>query len=80
WTVGFAASPIKGLDLSVDYYDIKIDDAIRSIGSSNILTACGVTGNADICSRVRRNATTGDLFRGSDPDVSGLILNSQDNF
>ncbi|RJU11915.1 TonB-dependent receptor [Xanthomonas campestris] len=80
WTVGFAASPIKGLDLSVDYYDIKIDDAIRAIGSSNILTACGVTGNADICSRVRRNATTGDLFRGSDPDVSGLILNSQDNF
>ncbi|WP_031340324.1 TonB-dependent receptor domain-containing protein, partial [Xanthomonas maliensis] len=80
WTVGFAATPMRGLDLSVDYYDIKIEDAIRAIGSSNILTACGVTGNADICSRIRRNAVTGDLFRGSELDSSGLVFNSLDNF
>ncbi|MEE7546423.1 TonB-dependent receptor [Xanthomonas sp. Kuri4-1] len=80
WTVGFAASPISNLDLSVDYYDIKIEDAIRSIGSSNLLTACGLTGDADLCGRIRRNAATGDLFRGSDLDVSGLVANSLDNF
>lgn len=80
WTFGFAATPIKNLDLSVDFYDIEIKDAIRAIGSSNILTACALTGDADMCSRIRRNAATGDLFRGSDPNSSGLVYNPLDNF
>ncbi|HHW4681374.1 MAG TPA: TonB-dependent receptor [Xylella taiwanensis] len=80
WTLGFAATPIKNLDLSVDYYSIKIEDTIRTIGASNILTACGLTNDANLCSRIRRNSATGDLFMGSNAATSGLVLNSLGNF
>ncbi|RWA37834.1 TonB-dependent receptor [Xylella fastidiosa] len=80
WTLGFAATPIKNLDLSADYYSIKIKDTIRTIGASNILAACALTNDANLCSRIRRNSATGDLFLGSDPATSGLVLNSRGNF
>ena len=32
-----------------------------------------------MCALVRRNAATGDLFRGSDPAVSGLVTNLNEN-
>jgi outer membrane receptor protein involved in Fe transport len=79
WTFGFAVTPIRNLDISVDYYDIKIEDAIQAVGSDNILTSCALTGNAEMCGLVRRNAVTGDLFRGSDVNSSGLIYNSLRN-
>lgn len=79
WTIGFAATPIRDLDLSVDYYDIKIEDAIQQVGADNILTSCALTGSAEMCGLVRRNAVTGDLFRGSDIDSSGLIYNTYRN-
>ena len=75
WTAGFAASPIDNLDLSVDYYDIEIEEAIGPIGARNIIDICALGGDADMCALIRRNAATGDLFRGSDPAVSGMVTN-----
>ncbi len=80
WTIGFAATPIRNLDLSVDYYNIKIEDMIRRIGASNILTACALTNDANMCSRIHRNNTTGDLFLGNNPATYGFVLNSLGNF
>ena len=80
FTFGFAATPIDGLNLSVDYYDIKIEDALRPIGASNILAGCALGNVDELCAQIRRNAASGDLFRGSDPEISGLVFNAIDNY
>ncbi|MRU34774.1 TonB-dependent receptor, partial [Xylella fastidiosa] len=72
WTLGFAATAINNLDLSADYYSMKIKDTIRTIGGSNVLAACALTNDANVCSRIRRNSATGDWFLGSGAAASGL--------
>jgi iron complex outermembrane receptor protein len=79
WTFGFTASPIDNLDIAVDYYDIKLENAISTIGARTIMDLCA-TGQDEMCSLIRRNATTLDLFRGSDPSSSGMVINTNGNF
>jgi outer membrane receptor protein involved in Fe transport len=49
--------------LSIDYFDIDIQDTVSTFGPSNTLTACYDNNDADACSRVRRNAN-GQLWLG----------------
>ncbi|HEY0334516.1 MAG TPA: TonB-dependent receptor [Stenotrophomonas sp.] len=79
WTLGVAFTPIQDLDLSVDYYDIRIEDAITDIGANQILRNCGETGLAVLCDRVHR-AARGDLWVGNDAERSGYVSNLTDNF
>jgi len=79
WTLGVALTPIRNLDVSVDYYDIRIQDAITTLGASQTLRNCG-TGLLALCDRVRRASGTGDLWLGSDPATSGYVVNQLDNF
>jgi iron complex outermembrane recepter protein len=80
WTLGFVVTPIERLQLNVDYYDIKLEDTIATIGASTILEFCGLTGDPFLCNRVNRNPGSGDLWRGSDPATAGFITNLTDNF
>ena len=48
WTLGVAAEPVKNLIVSVDYYQIKIEDAIGATGAGTVLTNCLGTGVAYI--------------------------------
>lgn len=80
WTLGFVATPIEGLALNVDYYDIKIEDTIGTIGANTVLSFCGLTGDPFLCDKVQRNPASGDLWRGNDPATSGLVVNLTDNF
>ena len=75
WTLGVAAEPVKNLIVSVDYYQIKIEDAIGGVGARNLLDICALTGQSSACSLITRNPTTGDLFRGT----SGFVTNFQQN-
>ena len=79
YTLGFVFNPNNDLRVAVDYYDIKIEDTISSIGAQTILNFCGLTGDATLCSLVKRSAS-GDLFRGNDPTTSGLVRNLTNNF
>ena len=79
WTLGAAFSPIANLDLSADYYDVRITDTITTIGASQILRTCAQTGLAALCGRVRRS-DAGDLWVGSDPATSGYVFNRGNNF
>ncbi|MCD9033291.1 TonB-dependent receptor [Luteimonas sp. Y-2-2-4F] len=56
-TAGVTWSPqsVEGLDLSVDYFDIRIQDVITTIGLQDILNRCAA-GNAAMCARVERDA------------------------
>lgn len=80
YTFGLVATPIEGLQLSLDYFDIQLEEALDPIGANNILQGCALTGDAFLCSLVNRNALTGDLWRGSDINTSGYIDNVDGNF
>ncbi|WP_431469696.1 TonB-dependent receptor plug domain-containing protein [Sphingosinithalassobacter sp. LHW66-3] len=58
WTVGGSISPsfLRGLSVSVDYYDIKIGNAITTPSASDVTAACA-QGDAGACARVVRDAT-----------------------
>ncbi len=49
WTVGAVFSPTDWVDISVDWYRIKIEDAIAPFGGglAPLLAACFATGNAN---------------------------------
>lgn len=80
WTLGFVATPIDNLSLAVDFYDIKIEDRIGTIGASTILQFCALTGDPFLCDRVHRNANSGDLWVGSNVESSGYVENLTANF
>jgi iron complex outermembrane recepter protein len=81
WTVGMVFQPdfIPGLSLSIDYYDIHIDDAITAPTPRDALDACfAVTLNPanPACTIIRRNPVNGGLSgptTGANP-VRGLFL------
>jgi len=62
-TVGGVYSPafLSGFQLSADYYDITIDDAIGQLGLQNIVNQC-FGGATALCSRLERDPN-GNLFR-----------------
>lgn len=80
FTFGVVFTPVPGSELTLDYYDIKLEEAIGTIGASTILEFCGITGDPFLCSKVHRNATTLDIWRGSDPGSSGYVENLRANF
>jgi len=61
WTPGFAA----GLSVSVDYFDIEVEDLISTFGSANTLDACLFFNDQDACGRINRNPTNGSLWIGN---------------
>jgi len=51
WTPGFT----QGLDISIDYFDITINDVIMSLGVQEVVNRC-FRGNAVLCGRITRDA------------------------
>jgi iron complex outermembrane recepter protein len=62
-TAGVVLTPrfAPGLSLSVDYFDITIDDAIDSITRNRIIQQCLLTGQSVFCDNVTRSAGSGKL-------------------
>ena len=56
-TVGVVVQPrmVKGLSLTVDYYNISIDNAIGFTGTPYILYGCYYGGNSEFCNDIVRN-------------------------
>jgi len=80
WTLGFVATPIPNLSLSVDFYDIKLKDQIGEIGAGTVLEFCGLTGDRFLCDKIHRS-NNGDLWVGSSIEGgSGYVENLTDNF
>lgn len=76
YTVGFVVTPVQDLAIALDYYDIKIEDTIASIGANTILNFCATTGDPFLCDRINRNPASGDIWR----DPSSFVSNLTDNF
>lgn len=69
-TLGAVFSPMRGLQLSVDYYDIKIEGAIAALTAQQIVTRCN-NGDAATCALVTREASTGGTSPGR---ITGMRL------
>ncbi len=78
YTVGVVVTPkefLKGMSMSVDYFNIKITDVIQSYGFANIIDDCATTGNSTYCSLIHRQAGTGSLWLSP----SGYIVDTLQN-
>ncbi len=69
-TVGFVLQPsfLEGFQVSVDWYDIKIKDAISQLSSQTLVTGCA-QGNTSLCQYVIR-APNGDIV-----EIDSLFIN-----
>jgi outer membrane receptor protein involved in Fe transport len=64
YTLGTVLTPKVGfgtLSLTVDYYDIKIENLITTLGAGYFITQCYVQNVSSACDRIRRNTGTGQI-------------------
>lgn len=63
-TIGFVWSPgfIDGFDMSVDYWDVKLDGALAGRGIGSILNGCIFDGDLEDCGRIERDPATGEVL------------------
>jgi iron complex outermembrane receptor protein len=54
-----------GLAVTIDYFDIFIDDTISTFGSVNTLNECYRNNDPAACGRINRNPGTGQLWIGT---------------
>ena len=92
-TLGVVWSPafLTGFNLSLDYFDITIDNAIQPFNPINTLDACYTSGDLEACARIKRNPGNGSLWSGDgvveDPNTniggfstSGVDINANYRF
>jgi iron complex outermembrane receptor protein len=81
YTAGVVWQPsfVPGLNMSVDYFDIKVDKFIAGIGATLILNNCVNTANPFYCNLVHRSTNPnalGTLFLSNDGFVQDTTLNT----
>jgi outer membrane receptor protein involved in Fe transport len=76
YTVGFVWQPsfLPGANLSVDYFDIKVEDYISNIGADVIMNGCFNGTNPEFCALVHRDAVGG--IRSNQGFVIDTVLNT----
>jgi outer membrane receptor protein involved in Fe transport len=78
WSAGIVFSPsfIEGLTVSVDYWQIEIENGISNLTPQFIIDEC-IAGNDELCGNIQRGPL-GDLWLGSGPEA-GRVVALQDN-
>ncbi|WP_242186216.1 TonB-dependent receptor [Sphingomonas sp. CARO-RG-8B-R24-01] len=76
FTVGVLLQPsfLRGFNLSVDAFSIKLQDRIGVIGADTIISQCIATGDPALCGAIKRDAN-GTLFQGN----TGYIVDTNVN-
>lgn len=83
WTAGVVFRPdvsfLRNFQLSVDYYDIKVDQAIGTVGAVTIVTRC-FQGAQEFCPLVSRDPVSQEvtLVRDVLLNVNGLVTKGFD--
>ncbi len=65
WTAGFVLTPTDKISVSVDYYNIKVKNAISTVGAQLTLDECIKDGNPFFCSKIRRAPASAGPAAGS---------------
>ena len=77
YTYGVILQPrfLPKLAMSIDYFDIEIDDTISTVGADTTLKACYFAGRRQSpAARIERNPSNGSLWQG-DGNVIDLNTN-----
>lgn len=76
YTVGFVFTPtfFDGFSLTVDYFNITVEDAIANLPPTSVLSECLATGSADLCSLIQRD-TRGTLWAAPDAFIVATNVN-----
>ena len=61
-TIGVVLKPMDGLTLTVDYFDITVEDGIGTVSPKTALDKCIETGAAAFCNLINRNPVNGSLW------------------
>ncbi|MBL8268918.1 TonB-dependent receptor [Steroidobacter sp.] len=77
-TLGLVLSPLDRMNITLDYWDIKIEDVIGTVGASTALNQCALTGEASLCSLIRR-APDGNLWLDLLSGSGGYIMATNAN-
>ncbi|HKX60126.1 MAG TPA: TonB-dependent receptor [Steroidobacteraceae bacterium] len=77
YSYGIVLTPrfAPGLSLTVDYFDITIDDTISTFGANNTWTACYANNDPAACARIHRTPGTGQLWTNGSGYVEDLNIN-----
>ncbi|WP_321396623.1 TonB-dependent receptor domain-containing protein [Emcibacter sp.] len=70
----FQPEAVPGLAVTIDYYSIKITNAVAQISEQNILDACISDGL--FCDRIHRNPLNGRLIGGTETGVDVSLVNA----
>ncbi len=76
YTIGAVITPVdlvKGMSLSVDYFNLNITNVIQSIGFQNILTDCAT--QDQYCNLIQRQPGTGSLWLSPNGYVVDTLQN-----
>ena len=67
YTVGVVLQPrfIPGFAFTVDYFDIKIENLISTLGFQTIMNQCLASGDPFFCGFINRNPGNGSLWQGT---------------
>lgn len=55
-TLGLVLTPTRNLSLSIDYFNIKVEDTISAVSPTTTLEKCLTTGDAKYCSQITRDS------------------------
>ena len=86
YTLGVVIQPrwVRGLSLSVDYYDIKVNDIITSLSAQAIVNSCydSASLNNVFCQQFQRNLTNGPGPSGEAPGriIENSLISAPLNF
>ena len=76
WTAGIVINPMDTMTISVDWWQIEINDTINNIGATTILEQCGL--NGVVCENINRGPN-GNLWQGTAGFVLDTTLNLGEN-
>ena len=65
-TAGVVYEPVKGLDFTLDYWHIGIDNAIQTLNTATILAQCYQGGVKNFCDEIVRDGTTHTISQVTD--------------
>jgi iron complex outermembrane recepter protein len=74
WTLGFVINPIKDMNLTFDYFHMKVKDVIGNLPATTTLTQCLETGSATFCDLIHRDGA-GTLWRTPQAYIVATNLN-----
>jgi len=64
WTLGFVINPIKDMNLTLDYFYLKVDQTIGPKLATVTLDQCLKTGDPQFCDLIHRSTASGSLWTG----------------